>query len=198
MARISRSRRRRGVSGGSPGSRQLFFWRVMIVSARCNFRWSRRFSVSSCFTRGSTGRGVGPRRRPRISRRAPASRCRRQFVSSDEYRPSRRNSAPTSPGFLQASASLRMRSRYSAGKRRRWALADTSGSGSATSISTPVRMRFIPSNPPRPYINLTREVVSQIIGTGGFTDSRARSASRKSSSRFRISDCTVSRRVASD
>ena len=26
-----------------------------------------------------------------------------------------------------------------------------------------------PSNPPRPYINLTREVVSQIIGTGGLT-----------------------------
>ena len=103
----------------------------MIVSARCSFRWSRRFSVSSCLTRGSTGRGVGPRRRPRISRRAPAARCRRQFVSSDEYRPSRRNSAPTSPGFLQASASVRMRSRYSAEKRRRWTLADTSGSGSA-------------------------------------------------------------------
>ena len=78
----------------------------MIVSARCNFRWSRRFSASSCVTRGSTGRGIGPRRRPRISRSAPASRCRRQFVSSDEYNPSRRNRAPTSPGFLHASTSL--------------------------------------------------------------------------------------------
>ena len=29
----------------------------MIVSARCSFRCSRRFSASSCFTRGSTGRG---------------------------------------------------------------------------------------------------------------------------------------------
>ena len=35
----------------------------MIVSARCSFRWSRRFSASTCFMRGSTGRG--PRRRPR-------------------------------------------------------------------------------------------------------------------------------------
>ena len=104
---------------GIPRISATFFWRVMIVSARCNFRWSRRFSVSSCFTRGSTGRGVGPRRRPRISRRAPASRCRRQFVSSDEYNPSRRNRAPTSPGFLHASACVRMQSRYSGEKRRR-------------------------------------------------------------------------------
>ena len=119
----------RGVRG-IPRISAIFFWRVMIVSARCNVRWSRRFSVSSCFTRGSTGRGVGPRRRPRISRKAPASRCRRQFVSSDAYSPSRRNRAPTSPGFLQASACLRMRSRYAAGKRRRWTVAATSGSGS--------------------------------------------------------------------
>ena len=102
----------------------------MIVSARCSFRCSRRCSASSCFTRGSTGRGLGPRRRPRMSCKAPCSRCRRQLVSKDEYNPSRRNRAPSSPGFLQASACVRMRSRYSAGKRRRWAFAGTSGSGS--------------------------------------------------------------------
>ena len=187
MARISRSRRCRGASGGSSGSRQLFFWSVMIVSARCSFRCSRRFSASSCFTRGSTGRGVGPRRRPRIACRAPASRCRRQFVKSDEYNPSRRSRAPTSPGRLHASTSLRMRSRYAGGKRRRSTFAGTSGSGSlardpVTGPGPPVALRPRPrdrvdlhdfwharhlSNLPRPYTNLIREVVSQIIGTGG-------------------------------
>ena len=93
---------------GDPQDLAIFFWSVMIVSARCNFRCSRRFSASSWVTRGSTGRGVGPRRRPRISRRAPASRCRRQFVRSDEYNPSRRNRAPTSPGFSRVDG-LRMR-----------------------------------------------------------------------------------------
>ena len=106
-----------------------FFWRAMIVSARCSFRWSLRFSASNCFTRGSIGRGVGPRRRPRMSRRAPCSRCRRQFAKCELYKPSRRSSAPSSPGRLHASACLRMRSRYAAVNRRRWAFADTSGSG---------------------------------------------------------------------
>ena len=93
-----------------------FFWRAMIVSARCSFRWSLRFSASNCFTRGSIGRGVGPRRRPRMSRRAPCSRCRRQFATCELYKPSRRSSAPSSPGRLHASACLRMPSRYSAVK----------------------------------------------------------------------------------
>ena len=142
----------------------------MIVSARCSFRCSRRFSASSCFTRGSTGRGVGPRRRPRIACRAPASRCRRQFVKSDEYNPSRRSRAPTSPGRLHASTSLRMRSRYAGGKRRRSTFAGTSGSGSLARDRVDLHdfwhARHL-SNLPRPYTNLIREVVSQIIGTGG-------------------------------
>ena len=33
-----------------------------------------------------------------------------------------------------------------------------------------------PSNPPRPYINLTREVVSQIVGTGGWSSTWRTSA----------------------
>ena len=60
MACISRSRRRRAVSGGSPGSRQIFFWSVMIVSARCNFRCSRRFSALEL----GHPRVDGARRRP--------------------------------------------------------------------------------------------------------------------------------------
>ena len=72
---------------GIPRSSAIFFWSVMIVSARCNFRCSRRFSDSSWATRGSTGRGVGPRRRPRISRRAPASRCRRSSSGATNTTP---------------------------------------------------------------------------------------------------------------
>ena len=47
-----------------------------------------------------------------------------------QYNPSRRSRAPTSPGRLHASTSLRMRSRYAGGKRRRSTFAGTSGSGS--------------------------------------------------------------------
>jgi len=97
-------------------------------------------------SRGSTTRGFGPRRRPRISCRASCSRCRRQLVRSDEYKPSRRNSAPTSPGFLHASACLRRRSRYSAVNVRRSTFAGTSGSGGVVrdgpaGPATPVALR---------------------------------------------------------
>ena len=145
----------RGVRGISRIS-ATFFGRAMIVSARCSFRWSLRFSASNCFTRGSIGRGVGPRRRPRMSRRAPCSRCRRQFATCELYKPSRRSSAPSSPGRLHASACLRMRSRYSAVNRRRWAFAGTSGSGAVAGWWHAIH----PLNPPRPDTNLNKEVVS--------------------------------------
>ena len=162
----------------------------MIVSARWSFRCSRRFSLSSCFTRGSISRGFGPRRRARISWSAPCSRCRRQLVSSDEYNPSRRSSAPSSPGFLQASACVRMRSRYSAGKRRRWTFAGTSGSGSAardeageskapvalrapsasaspaTSISTPAGMRIIHRTLPAPTLISPGRLSHRLLAQG--------------------------------
>ena len=99
-----------------------------------------------------------------------------QQIGNPGYNPSRRNRAPSSPGFLQASACVRMRSRYSAGKRRRWAFAGTSGSGSvardvtegpkaavalrapsasapsATSISTAAGMRVIHRTLPAPTL----------------------------------------------
>ena len=53
----------------------------------------------------------------------------------------RRSRAPTSPGRLHASTSLRMRSRYAGGKRRRSTFAGTSGSGSLA--RDPVTGRFI-------------------------------------------------------
>ena len=165
-----------------------------MVSARWSFRCSRRFSTSSCCTRGSTGRACGPRRRPRISCSAPRSRCRRQFVSSDEYNPSRRNSAPTSPGFLHASACVRMRSRYSAVKRRRSGFAGTSGSGTLarnvaagpkaavalrapsasgptptptfTSISTAGGMRFIHQTLPTPTLISPGRLSHRLLAQG--------------------------------
>ena len=59
----------------------------------------------------------------------PCSRCRRQVVRWDEYRPSRRRSPPRSPAPAQASASCRTHSLYSAANRRRAARSATSGSG---------------------------------------------------------------------
>ena len=111
-----------------------------------------------------------------MSRRAPCSRCRRQFATCELYKPSRRSSAPSSPARLHASACLRMRSRYAAVNRRRWAFAGTSGSGAVaadvavgpkapvalrapsafgpttTSISTAGGMRFIHQTLPAPTL----------------------------------------------
>ena len=104
--------------------------------------------------------------------------------------PSRRNRAPTLPGFLHASTALRMLSRYAAEKRRRWTVAGTSGSGAraedvVTGSGSPVALRA-PSTPgpattsiftasglqrhlsnlSRPYTDLNRfSCRAQIIGT---------------------------------
>ena len=74
------------------------FWISMIVSACSSCRRSCMTSRSSRLTRGSTGFGFGPRFLDRRLASAPASRCRRQADSNDEYSPSRRSRAPTSPG----------------------------------------------------------------------------------------------------
>ena len=52
---------------------------------------------------------LGPRFCGARAARSPASRWRRQVLSDDEYTPSRRISAPTSPGRVQRSAAPRMR-----------------------------------------------------------------------------------------
>ena len=52
---------------GDPRDLGNFLGSVMIVSARCSFRWSRAFSASSCFTRES----IRLRRQPALAR-APA------------------------------------------------------------------------------------------------------------------------------
>jgi hypothetical protein len=118
LARDARAKVPRIVTA-SGDRRRAFLWSVMIVSARCSFRCRRRFSASSCFTRGSTGRALGPRFVARIPTSAPRSRCWRHVIRCELYNPSRRSNAPSSPDFLHASASLRMRRRLSALNRRR-------------------------------------------------------------------------------
>ena len=168
-----------------------FFGSVLIVSARCSFRGSRRFSASSCFTRGSTGLGLGPRRRPRMSCKAPCSRCRRQLVSKDEYNPSRRNRAAQLAGLLAgvglredaepilrgkaSTLGLRRHFRIGIGRARRDRGAEGCGRPPGSLRLRPLGYVHLygcwhashPSNPPRPYTHLTGEVVSRIIGTGG-------------------------------
>ena len=187
----------RGVRG-IPRISATFFWSVMIVSARCSFRWSRRFSASSCFTRGSTGRGVGPRRRPRISRRAPAHLPQGARLALPPPVRQQRRVQPLAPqqsahlaGLLAGVSLLENAEPIFCGEappldRRRHLRVRVGragrGHGAGASRRPPGSLRPRPrdhvhlhdfwhashlSNPPRPYTNLTREVVSQIIGTGG-------------------------------
>jgi len=68
---------------------------------------------------------LGPRFWGANARRMRASRSRRHVVNREDYKPSRRSSAPTPPEPLARSASARMRCLYSAVKRRRLACATT-------------------------------------------------------------------------
>src|SRR6516164_9155938 len=117
---------------GFPNSAATFFCTSMMISAL------RSFSVNWPTCRRSfwfsSARGLrsdrGPRFRGFRASRTPARRSRRQLTRCEEYKPSRRRSAPTPPGVVAAlSASCRMRCLYSAVKVRRLALATTSGSG---------------------------------------------------------------------
>src|SRR3954470_22275874 len=85
-------------------------------------------SISALFlSRGSTGAACGPRffvAAPGAS--SPRSRACRHVVRWDEYSPSRRSSAPISPGPLQASASFTIFLLYSTVNARRLAFSVTS------------------------------------------------------------------------
>ena len=121
----------------------------MIVSACVSFLWSRRVSRSNSamrVSRTSFGGAFGPRFTDPVPANAPAAPCRRQVLRLDEYNPSRRNKAPTSPTFLHLSASLTIRRLYSPLNRRRVAFSATSGSGPspvrpAAPRATPVALR---------------------------------------------------------
>jgi hypothetical protein len=99
-----------------------------MISACWSF-FSRRATCAFNFFWFSSARGLRVGLRPRLfdkALRAPAARSRRHSTRWDEYRPSRRNSEPISPGSVARSASSTMASLYSAVNLRRWALATTS------------------------------------------------------------------------
>src|SRR6516165_8920500 len=120
---------------GRPSSAAFFFCTSMMISAFRSFSvswpsWRRSFSFSSA---SGSRWDLRPRLRGVRASRLPAWRSRRQLTRCEEYKPSRRSSAPTPPGVAAASsASCTMRSLYAAVKTRRFALATTSGSGGKT------------------------------------------------------------------
>src|SRR6266542_1338561 len=121
-----------------PSSSETFPWTSMIFSAWPKRRRRRSLSVRSRVISLSFGSGrERPRGRPRATR-APASRWRRQSTRWEEYSPSRRSSAPISPGSVAASISFRMASLYSAVNRRRVGRSGTSGSGGAMDPWSPL------------------------------------------------------------
>src|SRR3972149_6189184 len=150
---------------GIPSNSEAFFWISSIVSTRASRRFSLAFSCSSSLIRGSSAFPFRPRfvdARPTL---AISSRWRRHAERSEEYRPSRRRSAATSPSPLQASASRTIRSLYSAVKRRRFARSLTSGSRATRAPSEPVAAAFstnrLMDDPPSPSTLISRGGVSQ-------------------------------------
>ena len=113
---------------GDPGARRLFFGSLASFPPEPAGAGSRAFSRSSSLIRGASAFAFRPRFLDVNPALAISSRCRRQLDRCDEYSPSRRRSAATSPSPLQASASRTIRSLYSALKRRRFAFSLTSGS----------------------------------------------------------------------
>jgi hypothetical protein len=107
-----------------------------MASACSNRRRSLAFSrlaLASSAASGFSGAGIGPRLCGVKASSAPASRCRRQSVSADEYSPSRRNSAamPIPPVSAARSVSSRIRSFSLAEKVRRFGRDVSSGAEAA-------------------------------------------------------------------
>src|SRR2546428_9039908 len=118
-------------SSSIPKISETFFCSSTNPSARSARRLSRKFSRSNSRTLSANGffsRRCGPRLFAVNPANSPRSRCLRQFVRLDQYKPSRRSSAPISPLCLQLSASRKTSSLYSAVNRRRSPLAKTSTS----------------------------------------------------------------------
>src|SRR5215510_388689 len=100
--------------------------------ARSSARAAAR--VPRSFDHGDQQTGVGLRLRRFGASAANSSRlrARRHTARCEEYRPSRRNNAPTAPGVAHASASFRMRRLYSAVYVRRRGFAATCTSSGTT------------------------------------------------------------------
>src|SRR5438552_3776124 len=120
------------LSNGVPSSAASFFGTSTSASARSArllWRPTSRSSSAIFLSRGSGATTFGPRFFADSPSSSPRSRADRHVVRSEEYSPSRRSSAPISPGRVQRSASRTIRRLYSAVNRRRSAFATTSTSG---------------------------------------------------------------------
>ena len=96
------------------------------------------FSSSAMRSREGSGFfSFGPRFFGESASKLPFCACRRHVIKLEEYRPSRRNRAPRQPCSLHDSASRRIRLLYSALKRRRAALSETSGLGTRVKPAWP-------------------------------------------------------------
>ena len=126
-----------------------FFWTSMTSCALLSwiFNLSRsRVSAASCLSSARAGSIFGPRFLEAVPVSSPAAYWRRQVASEDEYAPSRRISAPISPGWVHAAAASTMRRLSALVKRRRLATATTSESmpgdnGGADTGASPVALR---------------------------------------------------------
>jgi hypothetical protein len=107
-------------------------------------------------SRASTGASLRPRCFGAKPASSPRPRARRHTTRCEEYNPSRRSTAPTAPGVVQASASFRMRSLYSA----------------AAPLLPPARPPPLPS-PARPWGHpVSPSAVIPRGGTGRVEDAR--------------------------
>ena len=109
----------------------------MMDSARSSRACRRSFSCRRRAFSAACGSALRSRRLDASPSSSPRSRCRRQFVRYDEYKPSRLSSAPNSPGCVQAYAACKMRNLYAALNLRWVAFGTTSGLGTATPIGWP-------------------------------------------------------------
>jgi hypothetical protein len=119
----------------------------MIASARSNLRPRCAFSRLACASSAAKGlrtADLGPRLVGVSAPRAPLSRCRRQSVSVDEYKPSRRRIAPIPPMPAAPSVSARTRSFVCAVKVRRRGRSDISGAVAA-GAGTTLGLRSLPA-----------------------------------------------------
>src|SRR5690606_23034099 len=116
-----------GGSSSIPKSSDSFFWTRITFSACSSFRRRRWFSRSRFATRRASVDGAffGPCLRPMTSS-VLVRACALQVVNRDEYRPSRRSSAPTSPGSRHASAAATILRLYASVNFRRLGLGSIS------------------------------------------------------------------------
>src|SRR6202163_2879534 len=144
-----------GVASGIPSRAATFFWISMIASACSNRRPSRAFSRLACTSSAAKGlraADLGPRLAGVSAPRAPLSRCRRQSVRVDEYKPSRRRIAPIPPTSAAPSVSAKTRSFVRAVKVRRRGRSNSSGAAVA-GAGTAVGLRPPSASiPPAPFV----------------------------------------------